>query len=68
MYDWPFLQLPADATKSTHHDQMVTQATIHTIQRFDACSDVLVILAHESSLRGLADTFPADADEWREKG
>lgn len=67
-YDRPFLQLPADATTSIHHDHTVAQATIDAIQRFDAHPDVLVILAHDSSLRGLVDTFPADAVGWKEKG
>lgn len=39
------------------------------MQKLDACDNVLVIIAHDTSLEGVVDTFPhGTANGWKERG
>jgi hypothetical protein len=35
---------------------------------FDACENVLVVLAHDKSLLGVVDLVPTEVNEWKRKG
>lgn len=44
------------------------EASLGKMQDFDASEDVLVAIAHDSSLLSVVDFFPKRANEWKEKG
>lgn len=66
-YDRPFLDA-APAGCSVHHDLADTSRTLARVQQFDAHADVLVVLAHDSSLGGVVDIFPRELGAWKAKG
>lgn len=43
-------------------------ASITKAQRFDANANILFMSAHDRSVRGVADLFPARANEWKSQG
>ena len=42
--------------------------TILAVQKFDSRPDVLLIAAHDNSLRNIIDVFPQEANDWLAKG
>ncbi|KFZ15715.1 hypothetical protein V501_02600 [Pseudogymnoascus sp. VKM F-4519 (FW-2642)] len=44
------------------------QRTIHKTQEADASDDIFFIFAHEDNVMGVIDTFPKEANNWKEKG
>jgi glyoxylase-like metal-dependent hydrolase (beta-lactamase superfamily II) len=53
---------------SVSHDKEKAQHTIQCLQEFDADENVLVIAAHDLSLRPYLDVFPEVANGWKSKG
>lgn len=51
-----------------HHDIPQMAESIRKLQEADAHDNILVVAAHDQSLLGIVDFFPATADEFREKG
>jgi hypothetical protein len=46
-----------------------TQRSIDTVAaNFDAHPDVLVVIAHDTSLQDTIELFPASLNQWKEKG
>ena len=66
-FDQPFLALPHPA-ESIHHDHVAAQCTVDAIHAFDAHSDVLFVLAHDTSIEPVLGMLPVDLNGWREKG
>jgi hypothetical protein len=50
------------------HDPGLARDVISKLQAFDGDDRVLLIGAHDEALRGVADLFPARANEWRANG
>jgi hypothetical protein len=50
------------------YDERALRDTIRMVEQVDAATDVLTILAHDWSLKGLLDEFPANLNGWKEKG
>ncbi|KAL5348878.1 hypothetical protein ACLOAV_006303 [Pseudogymnoascus australis] len=44
------------------------QRTIHKTQKADASDDIFFIFAHDDNVMGVIDTFPKEANNWKEKG
>ncbi|KAJ7275095.1 beta-lactamase-like protein [Mycena rebaudengoi] len=63
----PLLDI-ADVKHSVHDDPPLSRVTISKISDFDANPDVFVLLAHDMSLVSVIDLFPAQLNEWKEKG
>ncbi|KAK8026429.1 hypothetical protein PG991_003485 [Apiospora marii] len=55
---------PAD----TNEDLAATVRTIREAQVPDAMDNVFFVFAHDATLMGVVDVFPAPANEWRAKG
>ena len=52
----------------TSYNLQEARDTVLAVQRFDSRPDVLIIAAHDSSLRNIIDVFPQEANDWRAKG
>lgn len=50
------------------HDIPETVRTIRKVQGADAAENIFFIYAHDSTIRGIVDLFPALANEWQTKG
>lgn len=55
------------ATEGLHHDAAETGRTVEKVQEADAHDAVLVVVAHDASLKGVLDFFPAYANDFVEK-
>ena len=44
------------------------RTTIKKVQKFDKLEDVFVVAAHDTSLYGVLEYFPKEANAWKEKG
>lgn len=55
---------PAD----TNEDLAATVRTIREAQVPDAMDNVFFVFAHDATLLGVVDAFPAPANDWRAKG
>jgi glyoxylase-like metal-dependent hydrolase (beta-lactamase superfamily II) len=60
----PFYVAPADA----HEDTEETIRTIRKLQDLDAHDNVIVMLAHDETLLGVVDFFPAKVDNFVQEG
>ena len=65
-------QLPPDDTEHNNKQSVVEdgrelRATIRKIEEIDAHSQILTIMAHDWSLKGIIDEFPETANAWIEK-
>jgi hypothetical protein len=49
-------------------DMSLAMDTIGKIQVPDASDDVLFVYAHDATIKGVVDMFPADANSWKSKG
>lgn len=49
-------------------DQEAAQETIRKIEELDAAENVLVVIAHDRSLRGNIDLYPKTVNDWYAKG
>lgn len=50
-----------------NEDSSVAEWTIKGVEEFDACEDVFVVVAHDTSLKEVVDFFPKPANEWKAK-
>ena len=50
------------------HDIPLAIHTIGKLQELDADENIFVIIAHDSSVRDVVDTFPASLNSWKENG
>jgi hypothetical protein len=50
------------------YDEKALRDTVRKIEQVDAAADVLTILAHDWSLKGLLEEIPANLNAWKEKG
>ncbi|KAF9043807.1 hypothetical protein BDZ89DRAFT_1109260 [Hymenopellis radicata] len=64
--DEPPLTLPKG--DSAYRDWDVSSQTLGKLQGLDADPNVLVLLAHDSTLPGVIDEFPKDVNEWQRLG
>ncbi|KAJ7275056.1 hypothetical protein C8J57DRAFT_1714764 [Mycena rebaudengoi] len=58
----------SDTANSAYADPPLSRVTISKLSDFDANPDVFVVLAHDMSLVSVIDLFPAQLNEWKEKG
>lgn len=64
----PFFEIPSHPQYAQYvHDIDAAKETICSLQDFDACDNVFVVLAHDKSLQGRIDFFPNSANDWAEK-
>ncbi|KAL1998353.1 hypothetical protein VTN02DRAFT_6354 [Thermoascus thermophilus] len=49
-------------------DVEVAMQSIRRLQEFDAAENVLVVCAHDATLVGVVDVFPAKANDWKRAG
>ena len=61
----PFVKV---GKKSPAIDLPAAQETLHKIESFDADPNILVIAAHDWSLKDVIDFYPQSANDWRSKG
>ena len=61
----PFVQI---GEKSPAIDLGAARGTLHKIESFDADPNILVVAAHDWSLKDIVDYFPQSANEWKRKG
>ncbi|KAF4994720.1 hypothetical protein FDECE_13027 [Fusarium decemcellulare] len=65
----PFQTLSETPTgHSLHQNTQEGRRTVSAIQCFDSDPNILVVAAHDSSLRTILDYYPKEANNWREKG
>ncbi|KAF7720036.1 Uncharacterized protein PECH_008091 [Penicillium ucsense] len=65
----PFFQIQRDPQYAAYcNDSDEAQRTIFQLQRFDALDNVLIIFAHDITLKTIIDEFPATLNDWRAKG
>lgn len=57
-----------DVAEGFAHDVEEARKTVEKVQEVDAREDIFVVIAHDDSLLNIVDFFPAEANEWREKG
>ncbi|KAJ7576813.1 beta-lactamase-like protein [Mycena floridula] len=62
----PFLSIPKGP--SAYHERDEALKTLEKLALFDADPDVMVMLAHDGSLIGVIDLFPANLNDWKAKG
>lgn len=54
---------------TTTHDAPAFNTTISLMQKLDACDNVMVVIAHDTSLEGVVDTFPqGTVNGWKQRG
>ncbi|PBK67736.1 hypothetical protein ARMSODRAFT_888562, partial [Armillaria solidipes] len=49
-------------------DVPTTNETLRMLTKLDAHPDVLLLIAHDSTVPGVVEEFPASLNAWREKG
>jgi hypothetical protein len=49
-------------------DYTAALETVDHIKELDACQDVFVILAHDTTLKGNIDFYPTSINDWKVKG
>jgi hypothetical protein len=59
----PFYE-PAD---NFNEDGPLAEQTVIGVTEFDAYENILVVLAHDASLRDVVDFYPHHANDWKEK-
>jgi glyoxylase-like metal-dependent hydrolase (beta-lactamase superfamily II) len=65
----PFFTVSQKPTGETLASNIAdARATIKAVQRFDADENVFVVAAHDGSIRGILDSFPNKANDWKLKG
>ncbi|KAF9022144.1 hypothetical protein BDZ89DRAFT_1070883 [Hymenopellis radicata] len=64
----PLLTLPGPGGPSAYHDREQAIQTIGKLAALDADANILLLLAHDSTLPGVIDEFPKDVKAWKEKG
>lgn len=50
------------------HDVKVARKNINKVQDTDSGENVLVIIAHDNSIKDIVDFFPLSINEWKAKG
>lgn len=61
----PFFQIQRGARFAAYcHNADEAEQTIVRLQRFDALDNVLIIFAHDASLKTVVDEFPATLNDW----
>ncbi|KAG2019080.1 hypothetical protein GB937_005371 [Aspergillus fischeri] len=60
----PFYQMPEHCMVDKH----AARDSIRKLGMLDASDNILVVLAHDESIIGIADMFPAIINNWKEKG
>lgn len=64
-----FFETPSSADSTMYcHNLAASTMTIKSMQSLDSDDNVFVILAHDDSIRGLVDFFPASVNHWKERG
>jgi hypothetical protein len=61
----PFLTV---ATNGFYFDPAISRVTQFKLGVFDSNPDILVISAHDPSMRGVLDLFPKKINDWKKKG
>lgn len=51
-----------------HEDLKMAEETLERIKAFDGREDVMVMIAHDSTLLNVIDFFPRDINDWKVKG
>ncbi|KAF9012852.1 Metallo-hydrolase/oxidoreductase [Hymenopellis radicata] len=64
--DTPMLELPTGL--SVYTDVKLAKTTLDHVAKLDACTNVLFLMAHDSTLPGIIEEFPADLNDWKERG
>lgn len=65
----PFFKIQRDARYAAYcHNPDEAEQTILRLQRFDALDNVLIIFAHDASIKTVIDEFPATLNDWLIKG
>lgn len=62
--DVPFMK----ANTGVNEDQALAEASIASMQQFDAHEEILVCIAHDSTLIGNLDFYPKTLNEWQKQG
>ena len=67
--DEPFFRVPRpDEGLTVAHDAVEAQRSIGKAQELDVREDIMTMFAHDDSLVGVVDFFPAEASDWKKKG
>lgn len=51
-----------------YEDVELASKTLEKLGELDAHEDVLTLLAHDATLKGVVDELPGSVDDWKEKG
>lgn len=62
----PFYKLAR--TGMSDFDLETAQQTVEQLGEFDGDDDVLVVIAHDTTLKDVVDFYPKTANSWKEKG
>ena len=62
------MRTPFCTATGPHYDVEAAQRSIGMLATFDEMENVFTMLAHETSLEGVVDLFPASAADWRKEG
>ncbi|PYH90715.1 hypothetical protein BO71DRAFT_486897 [Aspergillus ellipticus CBS 707.79] len=65
----PFYHINVDENgNSVAHDPVEAEHSVDHLKEFDALENVFVAFAHDASLEGVIQTFPAKANDWKAAG
>ena len=65
----PYFTVPGKPDgQGVAHSRAASLESIRTVIKIDSSPDVLVVMAHDSSLLDTIDVYPAAANDWREMG
>ena len=62
------MRTPFCTATGPHYDVEAAQRSIGMLATFDEMENVFTMLAHDTSLEGVVDLFPASAADWRKEG
>jgi hypothetical protein len=63
-----FFTIPnTSAGAAYNHDVQAAKETIEKVQDIDSGEDVLVIIAHDESIKHIVDFFPSSMNQWKAK-
>lgn len=65
----PFFSIPDTAMGAAYnHDVKAARETIKKVQDTDSGENVLIIIAHDNSIKDIVDFFPLSINDWKAKG
>ncbi|KAK2774063.1 hypothetical protein CKAH01_13286, partial [Colletotrichum kahawae] len=64
----PFFSIPDTSAGAAYtYDVQASNKTIEMVQDIDSGEDILIVIAHDESIRGIVDFFPRSINDWKAK-